>query len=91
MALGVSHSKEAMQAEREVNNMTDELLKKNARHYSIPIRNSLPHWMKSYRFRRKVMRSVRKQKKNWHVLKVNFIINCWKLTDKLMVLSFLWV
>lgn len=30
LALGVSHSKEAMQAEREVNNMTNELLKKNA-------------------------------------------------------------
>lgn len=37
------------------------------------------------------MQSVQKQKKNWHVLKVNFIINCWKLTDELMVLSFLWV
>ena len=30
LALGLSHSKEAMQAEREVNNMTNELLKKNA-------------------------------------------------------------
>ena len=30
LALGVSHSREAMQAEREVNNMTNELLKKNA-------------------------------------------------------------
>lgn len=30
LALGVSHSKEAMQAEREVNNMTNELLRKNA-------------------------------------------------------------
>jgi uncharacterized protein YaaN involved in tellurite resistance len=30
LALGISHSKEAMQAEREVTNMTNELLKKNA-------------------------------------------------------------
>ena len=30
LALGVYHSREAMQAEREVNNMTNELLKKNA-------------------------------------------------------------
>ena len=30
LALGISHSKEAMEAEREVTNMTNELLKKNA-------------------------------------------------------------
>lgn len=30
LALGISHSKEAMQAQREVTNMTNELLKKNA-------------------------------------------------------------
>lgn len=30
LALGVNHSKEAMEAEREVTNMTNELLKKNA-------------------------------------------------------------
>ena len=30
LALGISHSKEAMEAEREVSNMTNELLKKNA-------------------------------------------------------------
>lgn len=30
LALGISHSKEAMQAEREVTNMTNDLLKKNA-------------------------------------------------------------
>ena len=30
LALGINHSKEAMEAEREVSNMTNELLKKNA-------------------------------------------------------------
>ncbi|MBQ1383104.1 MAG: toxic anion resistance protein, partial [Solobacterium sp.] len=30
LALGITHSKEAMQAEREVTNMTNSLLKKNA-------------------------------------------------------------
>jgi uncharacterized protein YaaN involved in tellurite resistance len=30
LALGINHSKEAMEAQREVNNMTNEMLKKNA-------------------------------------------------------------
>ena len=30
LALGITHSKEAMEAEREVTNMTNDLLKKNA-------------------------------------------------------------
>ena len=30
LALGISHSKEALEAEREVTNMTNDLLKKNA-------------------------------------------------------------
>ena len=76
LALTMFHSNEAMKAQSEVSEVTNELLEKNAEtlhqgrvRCRKPISNLFPHWKKYVKFRTVGVHAVRQQKQNLKRLK----------------------